>query len=101
MQSLLRDLLDYGNLTAGQLEPLSLAALMRRCVGGCKNLAARMGAGLEVEVMDDVEVVANPSRLVRALENLVENAIQHSPQEGTVRLRLSACKDGGAQVFAR
>ena len=94
MQTLLRDLLDYANPTACELEPVSMAALLRRSVGACQSLARKFGIRFEVDVAEDAEVVANPPRLVRALENLVENAIQHSPAEGTVKLRLSSAKLG-------
>lgn len=94
MQTLLRDLLDYGNPTACELDTVSLAAVLRRSAGGCQGLADKMGVGLEMDVADDGAVVANPARLVRALENLVENAIQHSPSAGMVKLRLSPARLG-------
>ena len=94
VQSLMRDLLDYGNPTAGELGPVSMAAVVRRSASGCQSLAAQMGVGFGLELAEDAEVVANPSRLGRALENLVENAIQHSPRAGSVKLRLSSAEVG-------
>ena len=99
MQTLMRDLLDYGNPTPCELERVSMAAVVRRSVGGCQSLADKMGVALELDVAEDAEVVANPARLVRALENLMENAIQHSPQAGTVKLRLSRVQDGERRLM--
>ncbi len=99
MQTLLRDLLDYGNPTLCELEPVSMAAVLRRAAGGCQNLARKFGATFELEVAEDAEVVANPARLLRALENLVENALQHSPHAGTVKLRLSSAQIGERKLL--
>jgi two-component system sensor histidine kinase FlrB len=43
--------------------------------------------------------MVNPARMVRALENLVENAIQHSPPAKTVKLRLTAPEDGERRLL--
>jgi signal transduction histidine kinase len=99
MQTLLRDLLDYGNPTACELEPVSMAAIVRRSFGGYQTLTARMGVTLALDVVGDGEVLVNPARLVRALENLVENAIQHSPPAGTVTVRLSHGNVGEANLL--
>lgn len=88
MQTLLRDLLDYASPSPSQRIPVSAAAIVRRCVCGCRRLAAKTGAKIEI-CGDDGLVKADPERLGRAFENLVENAIQHSPPKGTVMVRLS------------
>jgi len=99
MQTLLRDLLDYGNPTRCELAPISMAAVVRRSVDGCQSLAAEMGVAFAVDVTEDAEVVANPARLVRAMEDLLENAIQHSPRSGTVKLRLSPANIGERRLL--
>ena len=99
MQTLLRDLLDYGNPTACELTPISMAAVVRRSVSGCRSLADKMEVGVELEVAEDAEVMVNPARMVRALENVVENAIQHSPPAESVRLRLTVPKDGEPRLL--
>jgi signal transduction histidine kinase len=99
MQTLLRDLLDYGNPTSCELSPISMAAAVRRSVSGCRSLADKLEVGLELDVAEDAEVMVNPARMVRALENLVENAIQHSPPAKTVRLRLTSAKNGETRLL--
>jgi len=90
MHVLMRDLLDYGNpLIRGETQTISLAASIRRSIGDCQDLAQASGALLSAEIFADAEVKANPARLTRALENLIENAIQHSPQQGKVTVRLA------------
>ncbi len=94
MQSLLRDLLDYGNRSECELQPTSLTAVARCSVDACKALALKMGVTLTVDAAEDLRVMGDAPRLVRALENLLENAIQHSPQNGTVTVRISRPQPG-------
>jgi len=94
MQILMRDLLDYANPSTGEAEAISLAAVVRRSASGCRALATKMGVEVALDVEGDRLVKASPTHLVRALENLLENAIQHSPNNGTVVLRLSGAQAG-------
>jgi signal transduction histidine kinase len=94
MQSLLRDLLDYANRSECEAQPTSLSAVARCSAGACKALALKMGVKLTVDAAEDPRVLGDAPRLVRALENLLENAIQHSPQNGTVTVRISRPQTG-------
>ncbi|MGA9566191.1 MAG: HAMP domain-containing sensor histidine kinase [Candidatus Korobacteraceae bacterium] len=94
MQSLLRDLLDYGNRSESEVQPTSLSAVVRCSADACKALALKMGVTLTVDVAEDLWVMGDAPRLIRALENLLENAIQHSPQNGTVTLGISRPRAG-------
>ncbi|HVP53499.1 MAG TPA: PAS domain-containing sensor histidine kinase [Candidatus Eisenbacteria bacterium] len=89
MQLLMRDLLDYGNPTQANRTAVSTAAVVRHSASVCEDRARNMGLALAVDIADDAEVLANSGRLVRALENLLENALQHSPQGGIVTIRLA------------
>lgn len=89
MQSLLRDLFDYGNRSEGEAQPTSVAAVVRRSADSCHALAQKMGVELSIDVLEDPWTLADPMRLLRALENVLENAIQHSPPDGTVTVRIS------------
>jgi signal transduction histidine kinase len=79
---LIDDLLDIGRMTANKLilrrEPLELADAVRRCVDSM--IAAR---GLElgrVELaLDPVWIDADPVRITQIVENLIGNALKHTP----------------------
>ena len=94
MQTLMRDLLDYANPVAREGEPVSMAAVVRRSVSECQMLAAKLRVEMALEVAGDGEAVVNPARMVRALENLLENAIQHSRPKGLVTVRLTRVRLG-------
>ncbi len=94
MQSLLRDLLDYGNRSECEAQPTSLTAVARCSADACKGLALKMGVKLVVDAAEDLWVMGDAPRLIRALETLLENAIQHSPQNGTVTVRISRPQTG-------
>ena len=94
MQFLLRDLLDYGNRSECEAQPTSLTAVARCGADACKGLALKMGVKLVVDVAEDPWVMGDAPRLIRALENLLENAIQHSPRNGTVTVRASRPQTG-------
>lgn len=51
------------------------------------RIAERSGLRLELEVPESGSVLADPTFTRRILDNLVENALRHSPKNGTVWLR--------------
>ncbi len=78
VQTLLRDLLDYATPAAREVQPISMAAIVRSSASECQALAAKLRVKLELDMSNDGDAVVHPARMVRALENLLENAIQHS-----------------------
>ena len=98
MQVLMRDLLDYGNPSIGELQLTSLSASLRSSIDDCEALARASCVQIVPELDDEATVTANPSRLARAIENLLENAIQHSPQNGTVTIRIAQFSPDGARL---
>jgi PAS domain S-box-containing protein len=94
LDRLLRDLLDIDRLHRGIVEPQ-----LRRCDVG--SLAR--GVLAEMDVPDDrrvvveaapAEVRADAPKVERIVENLVTNAIRHTPPEGTIWLRVEPHADG-------
>jgi signal transduction histidine kinase len=82
-----------------QREPLELGALLRRTIAGLQPLAA------EKDLVVTLEGPAAPCRLVgdrhllaRAVENLVDNALRHTPASGEIRV---SCGAEGTQLVVR
>lgn len=89
----------------------STAAARRLCaerVVGAASLAAeveqqaqadRTGVSLQVDVAYDGDIVVDRDALVRALLNLVRNALEATPAGGRVTLRLARDDDGATLVI--
>ena len=55
--------------------------------------AARKGIKIIKNIEDDVLVKADPSSLCRIMNNLIENAIKYTPEEGIIEVRLTIVND--------
>jgi signal transduction histidine kinase len=88
LRALMAALLDYGKPIGQELRREPLAPLAEEARRACAEAAA----GREVEVEIDVDPGLPPlemdrERLFGALRNLLENAVQHTPEGGQVTLR--------------
>jgi HD-GYP domain-containing protein (c-di-GMP phosphodiesterase class II)/signal transduction histidine kinase len=93
MDHLLGDVSDLSRIEGGECT-LRLTALTLHELGRLthERLAERAGArGVRVEMhADDARIEVDLDLMRRALENLMQNAIEFSPQGGTVRLSLTS-----------
>jgi signal transduction histidine kinase len=86
---LIADLLDVARIDQGlfslTLQPMDLVAAAREAA------EAVTGPGITValDAPAELRVVADPARIRQALENLLANAVQHTPPDGTVDLRVT------------
>ena len=91
------DLLDLARLDADDsmiLEPVPPGELARNAAAGMRVLAEVQGRTLQVKVAPRCpELFADGRRMLRALENLLRNAIQHS--ERRIDLRVERTLDNG------
>jgi two-component system phosphate regulon sensor histidine kinase PhoR len=96
LQELVSDLLELSrleNTLPGQgmrPQPLPLAELVEQVWQGLRPLAEQREVRLVVEELADgaVTALADPSRLHRALLNLLDNAMRFSPEGGAVEVQL-------------
>jgi two-component system heavy metal sensor histidine kinase CusS len=79
-----------------------LPAALQRVAGYFELLAEERGVVLRIEVQAAAGVPprawADEGMLVRALGNLVSNALQYAPQGSAIRLRAQASLDGGCTL---
>jgi signal transduction histidine kinase len=66
-------------------EPLGAETLLRDAADRFSTRAAETGRGLDVEADPTLAVLADPTRVEQALDNLVENAFTHGA--GRIELR--------------
>jgi signal transduction histidine kinase len=94
MSRLVEDLLELSKIESGQaalnLADVDLAALLRGVVGRAERATAERGIDL-VYRFDAAPVVrADPRRLERVFDNLLGNAIKHTPRGGRIVLAVGS-----------
>ena len=100
LASLIDDLFELSQMDAGalrlNLEETYLSDLVSDTLETLQPHAQQKQVVLAGEVDDEVPpVLADPRRLQRVLYNLVQNALRHTPADGTVLLET---KDTGAEI---
>jgi len=96
---LIDDLFQMAQLDAGgmplDLEVASLSDLLSDTLESFSELASRQGIRLSGEVAPAVDLVRmDVSRIGRVLNNLLSNAIRHTPETGSIHLRAFSTLDG-------
>jgi signal transduction histidine kinase len=94
LTELMRELLEYGRPLSSELMPQRIEDAIAEAVQACAALVKR----LNVEIVHKVRtgfprVLMDRRRLLQAFQNLIENAVQHSPPGGTVTVEVEAIRD--------
>lgn len=89
LAALVDDLFELAQLDAAGIETEARRATLAEVVGtalaACAGPVSEKGLRLETS-LDEAERVSCSPRLGRVLQNLLQNAIRHTPSEGTVRV---------------
>ena len=97
MDKLVGELLTLARLEAGAIrasqEEISMAELLDQIADDARYEAASQQRGVVQEGDADVLVTGQADLLGRAIENVVRNAIKHSPEGGEVQLQVRALPD--------
>jgi signal transduction histidine kinase len=100
LAGLVDDLFELTQLDAGaieaEVERARLADVVRSAVGACRAQATEKGLMLEEHLDGTGDALCSP-RLVRVLQNLLQNAIRHTPADGTVRIEARR-RDGVIEI---
>jgi signal transduction histidine kinase len=84
------DLLDYGKPSILHRGPTRLSDVVRRAMRSCATLARDRQVVMEAEIAEDLPLIQiDGVRVEQALQNLVANAVQHSPGGSAVRVEAS------------
>ncbi|HJU92600.1 MAG TPA: PAS domain S-box protein [Pyrinomonadaceae bacterium] len=110
---LMEELLEYGKPFRGDLYLVSMEEMVARSVKACMPGADVAQVNLKSDVEEALpKVRIDRRRLSKVFVNLIENAIQHSPQKSTVTIEARrvaegnnewvqcAIKDSGAGILA-
>lgn len=91
---LVKQLLDLATIEAGDVEPVlsceKPVAALKAVVADLQPLARSRNISVTIDAaVADIRVMVEPRFFTLALRNLVENAILHSPDDGSVRCRIA------------
>jgi signal transduction histidine kinase len=107
---LVGDLLALASAEAGAIDvkarPIEMREFVATLAQRAQSIGAERGVTIELEQTGDLEpdrnlvVSADPDRMTQLLLIFIDNAIDHSPPGGRVRLRVGPTSDGRAPQVA-
>ncbi len=101
LSELMADLLEYGKPLARNLSAGQLGGAILEAVAECRRLAQDKGVRLQAGLGGrELCVGMIRRRLLMALTNLIQNAVQHTPAGGEVLVEMSGFEEGG-RLWAR
>jgi signal transduction histidine kinase len=93
LSNLMSDLLDYGRPPTLELERGGLVEIVDRAVRLCAELAAEADVRVGTTFpLDPVTVDRDARRLEQAFQNLIANAIQHSPRGSEIKVTMQEAR---------
>ena len=93
MDRLVGELLTLSRIdagTGGTAETVDLSELLAELVEDARFEADQHGISVTLDTPPELLTRAAPELLLRAVENVVRNALRHSPVDGTVDIRVTA-----------
>jgi signal transduction histidine kinase len=104
LAALIDDLFELSRAETGTLqlhfERVSLGELVSDALAGCAPVAAAKGVHLEGRIVGPpAELVVSAPEVLRALRNLLENAIRHTPSDGSIVVEAGIDKDRPEGVY--
>jgi signal transduction histidine kinase/CheY-like chemotaxis protein len=102
LSRLVDDLLDVSRVSTGKIElhreRVDLATAVSRSVASLRRRFEAAGIQLQQNLVSNLPVYVDPSRLDQILGNLLTNAVKYTPRDGTVTLTLRRNDEGFAEV---
>lgn len=97
LDNLINDLLDLSHIeskeTALKKEKFNLASLVNEVVLGFKSQAKKKGIEIKSALPQELEIIADKSKLEQVFTNLINNAINYNKEKGFVRVYSEALAD--------
>ncbi len=98
IDSLVDDLFEFARIEAGDVawsfEDLALDVLIQETVEGMTPVARRSGVEVRWSLPDELpRVRADAERIQRVLFNLIQNALQHTPEGGQISVTAASAAD--------
>jgi PAS domain S-box-containing protein len=101
LTQLMTDLLEYGKPPRFIFSRADLRNIVPQAIRSVTPQAAQKQVSIDTSFAADVpEVMLDKGRILQVLENLLDNAINHSPAGGVIRVDVSAVRDNGTPSVA-
>ncbi len=104
VEALLDQLVEFARIESGQRmtgrETVSVSEIAHEAVEALTPVADRRSVQLSLIARGPSHITANQLDISRAVRNLVENAIRHSPPDGAVTVSVTTTDDGVLLVVA-
>jgi PAS domain S-box-containing protein len=100
LNDLMKDLLEFGR-PASPLQARPIGGVVTQAISECALLARSANVAIVAEVADSSVEIAMNDRLVRAIQNLLQNAVQFSASGATVTLSTSRQEPGWLECSVR
>jgi signal transduction histidine kinase len=95
LNRLMSDLLEYGKPHPLAVQEASLAQPIRAAASDCAAVAAERGASIAVDLAADLPpAMIDTPRIEQVFQNIIDNALRHSPAGSMVRVE-ATLEDGG------
>jgi signal transduction histidine kinase len=95
--ALVDDLFELARIDAGalshELQVIAVGPLVTSCVRGVEAEARARGVTLDQRLEDTPPVRCSPDQVERVLLNLLTNALQHTPSDGSIAVLLDVADD--------
>ena len=100
--ALIDDLFELARIEAGALtwsmQQIELGEIVESVIGTMEVEASQRGIHIKAEMADHAEFVGDPARLRRVMLNLLQNAVRHTPEDGSVTVKIEPAGNGGFEV---
>jgi PAS domain S-box-containing protein len=90
LTQLMKDLLEYGKPASKKLLPSTINLVITEAVKFCEHLARQKKVQIDLQISNNLpQILLDETRLVQVFQNLLDNAINHSPKNSKVIIIVS------------
>ncbi len=102
IEHLIKDLVDWAAIEKGKLRiekgNFELTASMKKTAEIFKDKASKRGISVTFESVGEIPVFADEKRIRQVISNILENAVRHTPDNGSIKVTVSKLDEKNAKV---